>query len=103
MGEHGWAPNEVDVKRSEIESRVVDMIEEESLKSLKDKAQTGEMTEEMAKAIRSVKGDVRLDTTDAEQAHANQVIDVVTWASVGIAVVIVLIGAAFSIISGSIF
>ncbi len=79
------------------------MIEEESLKSLKDKAQTGEMTEEMAKAIRSVKGDVRLDTTDAEQAHANQVIDVVTWASVGVAVVIVLIGAAFSIISGSIF
>ncbi|MDP6742468.1 MAG: hypothetical protein QF807_04645 [Candidatus Thalassarchaeaceae archaeon] len=97
MSEHGWTPDEVDVKRSEIESKVADIIEDESLTTLKNKAQTGEMTEEMAKAIRSVKGDVRLETTDAEQAHASQVTDVVTWVLVGIAVVIVLVGAAFTI------
>jgi cell division protein FtsX len=61
------------------------------------------MTEEMAKAIRAVKGDVRLDTTDAEQAHASQVTDVVTWVLVGIAVVIVLVGAAFTIAFSSFF
>ena len=66
MSEHGWTPDEVDVKRSKIESKVADIIEDESLTTLKNKAQTGEMTEEMAKAIRAVKGDVRLDTTDAE-------------------------------------
>ena len=61
------------------------------------------MTEDMAKAIRSVKGDVRLDTTPAEQAHANQLTDIVTWVFVGIGVLIVLIGAAFTIASGSFF
>tara|TARA_B100001750_G_scaffold226985_1_gene220246 strand:+ start:2176 stop:2490 length:315 start_codon:yes stop_codon:yes gene_type:complete len=103
VSELGWKPDEVDIKNSEIESKVAGIIEDESLANLKSKAESSEMTEEMAKAIRSVKGDVRLDTTAAEQAHASQVTDIVTWVFVGIGVLIVLIGAVFTIAAGSIF
>tara|TARA_B100001750_G_scaffold239537_1_gene247743 strand:- start:6153 stop:6467 length:315 start_codon:yes stop_codon:yes gene_type:complete len=103
MSELGWKPDEVDVKQSAIESKAAGIIEDESLANLKTKAESSEMTEDMAKAIRSVKGDVRLDTTPAEQAHANQLTDIVTWVFVGIGVLIVLIGAAFTIASGSFF
>ena len=103
MSELGWKPSEIDKKNSEIESKVASIIEDDSLANLKSKAESSEMTEELAKAIRSVKGDVRLDTTPAEQAHANQLTDIVTWVFVGIGVLIVLIGAAFTIASGSFF
>ena len=100
MSELGWQPDEVDVKRSKVESKVADIIEGDSLTNLKIKSDSSEISEEMAKSIRASKGDVRLDTTSAEQQRANQITDAVTWVIVGIAVAITLGGVLLSLVFG---
>lgn len=101
MEEVGWAPDEESILESEVESKLADIIEGDSLESLRKKSDSTRTTEEIAKATRAAKGDRRLDVTLAEHEHAKQLTDVVSWVLVGIAVVVVLAGAALSILFGT--
>ncbi len=101
MEEVGWTPAEDSILESQVESKLADIIEGDSLENLRKKSDSSQTTEEIAKATRSAKGDRRLDTTPAEHAHAEQLTDVVSWVLVGIAVVVVLAGAAASILFGT--
>ena len=101
MEEVGWTPAEDSILESKVESKLADIIEGDSLESLRKKSDSAKTTEEIAKATRSAKGDRRLDVTPAEHEHAKQLTDVVSWVLVGIAVVVVLGGAAFSILFGT--
>jgi hypothetical protein len=101
MEEHGWSPAEESVSHSEIESKLAGMIEGDSLDNLRKKADSSGVTEDIARATRAAKGDRRLDATAAEHAHSKQLTDVLAWVLVGIAVVVVLAGAAASIMFGT--
>lgn len=104
MDEHGWTPDETSVERSEVERKLAEVINDESLINLKEKSSTTEITEEMAAAMRAAKGDRRLDQTPSEQAASQQLTEVITWILLGIAGVAVIVGTAASLIfGGSIF
>ena len=101
MEEVGWTPAEESVLESEIESKLAEMIENDSLENLRKKSNSALMTEDIAKATRAAKGDRRLDVTTAEHEHAKQFTEVISWVLVGISIVIVLAGAAVSILFGT--
>jgi cell division protein FtsX len=101
MEEVGWTPAEESILESEVESKLAEMIEDDSLENLRKKSDSTQITEDIAKATRAAKGDRRLDTTPAEHEHAKQLTEVVSWVLVGITVVVVLAAAAFSILFGT--
>jgi len=88
MNEIGWQPDELAVKRSEIESKVADIIEDDSLKVIGELAGTENIDAEDAAAQRRARDDLRLDTTPAEQQAAEKQADVLTWVVVGIIVIL---------------
>lgn len=96
MTEIGWTPDEVAVKRSELESKVADIIEDDSLEVIDALSRTAEKTESQAAQARRLRGDLRLDTTEAEQQAALVRNEVITWVIVGLGLVLFVGGLLLS-------
>ncbi len=92
MSDIGWQPDELDVKRSVVESKVADIIEDDSLKVIVDMAGTEDVDPADAAAQRRTRDDLRLDTTPAEQQTAESQAEILTWIVVGIVVVLAVGG-----------
>jgi cell division protein FtsX len=101
MAELGWSPDAEAVKASEEASEKADAIEDASLNRLRASADTTETDTETAKQTRAAKPDLRLEASEAEQQHANQVTDMVTWVLLGISSLIVLGGVVLSVLFGA--
>ncbi len=100
MDEHGWTPEDSAVERSEVEAKLAEMIGDESLTRLREKSDSTALTPEIAAAMRSAKGDRRLDQTPAEAASSEQLTEVITWVLLGISVIVVIAGTAFTLLFG---
>ena len=101
MPKGGWSPDAEAVKASKESQLRADSIEEESLQRLHAAADTTETDLETAKQERAAKPELRLETTEAEQLHANQLTDMVTWILLGIAGLVVLGGVVLSVLFGA--
>jgi hypothetical protein len=101
MEEHGWVPADESLLRSKLESKEAEIINDSSLEILRKKSDTSGINEDIARAKRAAKGDRRLDTSSGEQAHANQLTDLLTWIVTGLGVIVLLGGLAVSVIFGS--
>ncbi|MEE2812143.1 MAG: hypothetical protein VX627_03845 [Candidatus Thermoplasmatota archaeon] len=84
--EIGWTPDEVAVKRSAVESKVADIIEDESLHVIDEMSNTDGSDSFKAAKMRKLRGDLRLDTTPAEQDALTRNNEIVTWLIVGVCV-----------------
>lgn len=92
--EIGWTPDDVAVKRSEVESKIADIVEDESLSVINDMSNTGGANEKHAAMMRKMRGDLRVDTTDAEQQSVLAKMQFWTWAIIGICVLVSFGGLA---------
>ena len=84
--EIGWTPDDVAIKRSAVESKVADIIEDESLHVIDEMSNTDGVNSSRAAKMRKLRGDLRLDTTPAEQHVINRNNEIVTWLIVGLCV-----------------
>ena len=90
MSTSGWSPDLEDVEASKDAQRRASSVEDDSLGRLYSAADTDGADEEAARELRASRPDLRLDTTDVEQAHANQLTDTISWVIVGVGALIVL-------------
>jgi anti-sigma-K factor RskA len=97
MTERGWSPDDEAREKSKKAQEVVSMLEDESLERLRDMAESSGSDIEAARSERQSRPDLRMDTTAEEQDQANRSTDIWTYALVGIAIAIVLVGAAFGL------
>lgn len=102
MTELSWEPTEADVKRSKIESKIADLIEDDSLHVI-DELSGLDVSEKDAKAQRRARGDLRLDTSPAEQAAINQQVEIITWVLVGLTALAAVVGLLMSSLPSLIF
>ncbi|MEE3083684.1 MAG: hypothetical protein VX320_06340 [Candidatus Thermoplasmatota archaeon] len=86
--EVGWEPDNVAVKRSEVESKIADIVEEDSLSVINEMANTDGKNEKKAAMMRKMRRDLRIDTTDAEQKSAQSQAQVIMWVIIGISVML---------------
>ena len=86
--EVGWEPDEVAVKRSEVESKIANLVEGESLEVINEMSNSGGKTEKQATMMRKMRSDLRLDTTDVEQQSALTQAQVIMWTIIGISVML---------------
>ena len=93
MSELGWTPSEESVVETMVESAEAELLENASLESLKEKAESGTLSEEEARQLREMKQDRRLEMTPAEHARAKEMSDILTWVLIGIGTLIVIGGA----------
>jgi|GEM_PF-713452 hypothetical protein len=84
LTEIGWTPDDIAVQRSEIESKVADIIEDDSLEVIDEMSGTEGVNPDLAAQSRLMRGDLRLDTTDVEQQAALVRNEVMTWVIVGL-------------------
>lgn len=97
MAERGWSPDDEAREKSKKAQEVASMLEDESLERLRDMAESSGSNTETARSERESRPDLRMDTTAEEQERANRSTDIWTYALVGIAIAIVLVGAAFGV------
>ena len=97
MTERGWSPDDEAREKSKKAQEVASMLEDESLERLRDLAESSGSDVEAARSERQSRPDLRMDTASEEQERANRNTDIWTYALVGIAIAIVLVGAAFSL------
>ena len=97
MAERGWSPDDEAREKSKKAQEVASMLEDESLERLRDLAESSGSDVEAARSERQSRPDLRMDTTSEEQERANRNTDIWTYTLVGIAIAIVLVGAAFSL------
>ena len=97
MAERGWSPDDEAREKSKKAQEVASMLEDESLERLRDLAESSGSDVEAARSERQSRPDLRMDTTSEERERANRNTDIWTYALVGIAIAIVLVGAAFSL------
>ncbi|PXF22944.1 MAG: hypothetical protein DSY88_09740 [Candidatus Poseidoniales archaeon] len=97
MSERGWSPDEEAREKSKKAQEVASMLEDESLERLRDMSESSASDIEAARSERQSRPDLRMDTTTEEQERANRSTDIWTYALVGIAIAIVLVGAAFGL------
>ena len=86
--EVGWEPDDIAVKRSEVESKIADIVEGDSLSVINEMANTDGKNEKQAAMMRKMRRDLRIDTTDAEQKSAQSQAQVIMWVIIGISVVL---------------
>jgi hypothetical protein len=101
MPQAGWSPDADAVKASKEAQMRADAIEDKSLEQLRSAADSTEIDSATAKQLRSAKPDLRLEASEAENQHANQLTDMVTWVLLGIAGLIVLGGVVLSVLFGA--
>lgn len=84
--EVGWEPDDIAVKRSEVESKIADIVEGDSLSVINDMGRTDGKNEKQAAMMRKMRRDLRIDTTDAEQKSAQSQAQRIMWVIIGISV-----------------
>ena len=90
-----WEPSETDVNRSELESKVAEVVENKSLEGLRNVDDAPPEMDEIAAKKRSERPDLRLEASDSERKAIDFFMSVWGWAIVGGALAITLVVAAF--------
>ncbi len=96
--EIGWTPDDVAIKRSEVESKIADIVEDESLSVINDMSITDGANAKHSAMMRKMRSDLRVDTTDAEQQSALAQMQFLTWAIIGICVLVSFGGLAMMLL-----
>ena len=86
--EIGWTPDDLSVQRSEVESKVADIVEGDSLSVITEMSNTEGANVKHASMMRKMRSDLRIDTTDAEQKSVLAQNEFWTWAIIGICVMV---------------
>ena len=90
-----WEPNESDVTRSELESKLAATVENKSLEVLRNVDDAPLEMDETAATKRSERADLRLEPSDSERRNIDLFMSIWGWVIVGGALAITLGVAAF--------